>query len=124
MTAANASPVSPEAVEATARALDPVMSVVPEMLRALSAERVRLEQQVQRLTEEVARITSDRDAKTARMWELGHECDRLAEEVEKARASLRTYGQHRSMCEVVWKGGDCTCGLEAALTPADSKDAP
>lgn len=27
------------------------------------------------LREELARMTSDRDAKSKRMWELGHECD-------------------------------------------------
>ena len=34
---------------------------------------------------EVARLTADRDAKTARMWELGHEVARLTAENERLR---------------------------------------
>lgn len=33
-------------------------------------------------------VRADRDAKTARMWELGHECDKLAAELAAARKQV------------------------------------
>lgn len=40
------------------------------------------------LVEEIERITHDRDAKSARMWELGKECDAISEETDQLRQQL------------------------------------
>ena len=44
---------------------------------------------------ELVRITADRDAKTKRMWELGHECDALHKEIDQLREALKNPPQHR-----------------------------
>lgn len=45
------------------------------------------------LQQEVERLTFDRDAKSKRMWELGHECERLQQEVETLRAELGKFSE-------------------------------
>jgi len=43
----------------------------------LMRENKRLRSQLKKIKAELARITSDRDAKTKRMWQLAHELDCL-----------------------------------------------
>lgn len=51
----------------------------------------------------IAELTSDRDAKTKRMWELGHECDAL----EARNAELvKAIKEHNDECEQMCGIGD------------------
>jgi len=48
------------------------------------------------LKEQLEMVTSDRDAKTKRMWELGIECDALESELVEAKAKV---GEAREIIE-------------------------
>lgn len=59
------------------------------LLERAAAEDASLRAQVQALQQELAQVKSDRDAKTKRMWQLGHEVDAAAAEIAKLREALK-----------------------------------
>ena len=123
MTTPDARPVSDERL-AERMACEKLQSAIawfegdekPNRRRVTCGDILSMLRELQSLRAAVERLTSDRDAQSKRMWELGHECDALRARIASLKALMRSAPRRScpQSCSAYWGSpSDCHCGAVA-----------
>ena len=86
-----------------------------ERIAMLAADRDAARAEVARLREAVAALEDRLEAAVRRGDERDLDVAEQFAEVARLREAIVRNGLHTSRCEMSWKGGDCTCWINAAL---------